>query len=147
MNQIGGSDIFGDLNVDTESKSLLQTITKWARLAALVGLISAGLSLVSSISGISKSQATGDQITNLLMRTSLLVVIPMAIALIIMNIFLLRFAVSTGASLQSLSQAAFNMGINFLKLYFKTLGVIIIIFIGLLIVLLIAFALGAAAGA
>jgi hypothetical protein len=145
MNQIGGSDIFGDLGVDAEAKNTLQSITKWARLSAIVGLLSAALSLVSAISGISKSTVSGDQITNMLMRTSLLVVIPLAIAMVVMNIFLLRFATSTSGSLQDLRQAAFNMGISFLKMYFKTLGIIIIIAIGLLIVLLIAFALGAAA--
>jgi hypothetical protein len=147
MNQIGGSDIFGDLNVDAEAKHTLQSVVKWARLSAIVGLISAGLSLVSSINGIIKYTVIGDEITNLVMRISLLFIIPFAVGLVVVNIFLLRFALSTGASFQNASQAAFNMGINFLKMYFKTLGIIIIIAIGLIIVMIIAFALGAAAGA
>jgi hypothetical protein len=147
MSQIGGSDIFGDLSVDPEAKHILQSITKWARLSAIVGLVSALLSLVSSVNGIIKYTASGDEVTNLVMRISLLFIIPFAVGLIVTNIFLLRFALSTGAGLQNLSQTAFNMGINFLKMYFKTLGIIIIIALGLVLVMIIAFALGAAAGA
>jgi hypothetical protein len=143
MNQIGGSDIFGDLNVDAEAKSTLQSIVKWAKIAAIVGLISAALMILVSVSSIVKS--SGGQVLSGIMRATLIFIIPVAIAMLVLNIFLVRFAASTGGGIENANQSVFNQGIGLLKMYFKSLGVIIIVVICLVVVAMIAFALGAAA--
>lgn len=141
MDQIGTSDIFSDLHVDAESKTVLQTTTKWARLTAIVGIISAALTLITTVSGIAK---TGGKFMGAFMSAGLFFVIPVVIVLIILNIFLLRFAASTSDSLQNTEQGTFNQGINFLKLYFKTLGIIIIVLIGFVLIMMIAVGIGSA---
>ena len=73
-------------------------------------------------------------------------IIPIVIVLIILNIFLLRFAASTAGSLDNMDQGTFNQGINFLKMYFKTLGIIIIVIIGFVLIVLIAYMIGSTVG-
>ena len=143
MDQIGGSDIFGDLNVDGEAKTILQSTIKWAKIAAIVGLISAGLMLFISLSNIIRY--SGSQLLSLATRVTLIFIIPVSIAMVVLNILLVRFAASTTGGLDNNNQTAFNQGTGFLKMYFKALGVIIIVVICLVVVLMIAFALGAAA--
>jgi hypothetical protein len=143
MNQIGTSDIFSDLHVDSESKSLLQTTAKWARVTAIIGLISAVLTLVTTFTGIAKAE---NQLMGMMMSGSMFFIIPVVIVLIILNIFLLRFAASTAGSLDNMDQGTFNQGINFLKMYFKTLGIIIIVIIGFVLIVLIAYMIGSAVG-
>jgi hypothetical protein len=142
MDQIGGSDIFGDLNVDREAQHILKSIIKWAKVAAIVGLISAGLLLIMSLSSIIRY--SGTQVLSFVTRVTLIFTIPVSIAILTLNIFLVRFATSTGGGLENTNQTAFNQGTGFLKMYFKTLGVIIIVIICLVVVAMIAFALGAA---
>jgi hypothetical protein len=144
MEQIGTSDIFSDLHVDTESKSILQTTTKWAKIAAVIGLISATLTLITTVTGIAKAGA--NPLLGMFASASLFFIIPIVIVLVIINIFLLRFSTSTAASLENTDQNAFNQGISFLKLYFKTVGIVIIVLIGFVLIVLIAAALGTAVG-
>jgi hypothetical protein len=143
MSQIGTSDIFSDLHVDSESKSLLQTTTKWAKITAIIGLISAALTLVTTLTGIAKAE---NQLVGMMMSGSMFFIIPVVIVMIILNIFLLRFAASTAGSLDNMDQGTFNQGINFLKMYFKTLGIIIIVIIGFVLIVLIAYMIGSAVG-
>lgn len=142
MDQIGGSDIFGDLNIGGEAKHILQSIIKWAKVTAIVGLLSAGLMLITSLTSIIKY--SGSEILSFATRATLIFVIPVSIAILVLNIFLVRFATSTGGGLENNNQTAFNQGTGFLKMYFKTLGIIIIVVMCLVVLAMIAFALGAA---
>jgi hypothetical protein len=143
MSQIGTSDIFSDLNVDAESKSVLQTTAKWAKVTAIIGIISAALTLITTFTGIAKAE---NQLVGMFMSGSAFLIVPVVIVLIILNIFLLRFAASTAGSLENMDQGTFNQGINFLKMYFKTLGIIIIVMIGFVLIVMIAFGIGTAVG-
>jgi hypothetical protein len=141
MSQIGGSDIFGDLHVDNESRSLLQTTTKWAKLTGVIGIISSCLSLFGTITTIMNP---GDsQAESLALRVALIFVIPLVIVVIILYVFMLRFAASTEAGLSNMNQGMFNQGINFLKMCFKSFGVVIIVVIALFLIALIAVGIGA----
>lgn len=143
MFQTSSSNIFGDLNIDPEARSLLDTIVRWARIAAVAGLISAGITLIAAFIGIVESGKSGSTALAIMTRASLMLVIPLAIGMIALNIFLVRFASSAGEGMQGNNQGLFNQGIKFLQLYFKTMGIIIIIAIALLILMFIAFAIGA----
>jgi hypothetical protein len=143
MDQIGTSDIFSDLRVDNESKAILLTTTKWAKITAIIGIVSASLTLLTTITGIAR---TNNKLFGMMASGSLFFIIPIVIVLIILNIFLLRFATSTAASLQNMEQGLFNQGANFLRTYFKMLGIIIIVLLSFVLIVIIAFGIGAAAG-
>lgn len=143
MDQTGTSDIFSDLHVDTESRSLLQATTKWARITAIIGIVSAVVTLLTTVFGLS---AGGNQLMTAFMSGSLIVIIPMVIVIVILNIFLYRFSHSTATSLSTMDQNSFNQGISHLRTYFKILGIVIIVLIGFVLIVIIAFGLGAAVG-
>jgi hypothetical protein len=62
----------------------------------------------------------------------------------LLYVFLLRFANRTSASLNTQNQEQFNSGIGSLATYFKVLGIIIIVGLGLVAVFLLLFWLGTA---
>ena len=140
MNPFSSSEIFGEVQVDAEAKSLLKTTTTWARIVAIIGLLSATGTLVTTLFG---SQRANNPLASY-MSATLFMIIPFVIAVVILNLFLLRFATTTAESLEHSDQTTFNRGISFLRMYLKTLGILIIILIGLCILIFIAFALGTA---
>ena len=137
-NQSPFDNIF-HIQVETEAKGLLYTTAKWAKITAIIGFVSAGLTVVSLVFGI---QRTGGQFAGLMAGTSFLFVVPFLVASIILNIFLLRFANSTVHGLDSMNQSSFNQGIGQLRYYFKTLGILIIIIISLAILAILFFMIG-----
>jgi hypothetical protein len=128
-----------NIQIDNNAKSFLLTAVKWAKVTAIIGFVSAGLSILTLVFGIQK---TGGQFAGFLAGTSMLVMIPVLAVSIILNIFLLRFANSTAHGLESVSQGSFNQGIGQLRFYFKTLGILIIIIISLAILFIIIFMIG-----
>lgn len=144
MDQIGSSDLFSDLQVDAESKSILQTTVKWAKISAIIGLVSVAILLITSLSGMVK--AGNNPFLEMFSSVGLFFIIPIAIVMVIIYIFLLRFATSTAQGMLSADQGIFNQGISFLKLYFKTVGIVIIVLIAFVLIVLIAAGLGNAVG-
>jgi hypothetical protein len=140
------TNIFGDLNIDPEARGLLETIVRWARIAGIAGLLSAGITLLAAILGIVQSGATGSGLESMAARAGLMMAIPLAIGMAALNIFLVRFASYTGNGVAGENQSIFNQGIKFLQLYFKAMGIIIIIAIGLFVLVIIAFVIGTTLG-
>ncbi len=116
---IDQSNSLFNLRVEGATRELLHTIATWARIIAIVGFISAGLSLLEMIIG--KKEAGG-----FAAMTNTITVITLIVS-IVFNIFLFRFAKHTQASLSNMSQVQFNEGANNLKTYFKLYGIFIII--------------------
>lgn len=63
--------------------------------------------------------------------------------MVVLYIFLLRFANSTAAGVNTENQDEFNYGISNLKLYFKTIGILLIIGISLVALMIVFGILGA----
>ncbi|WP_276484490.1 hypothetical protein [Paraflavitalea pollutisoli] len=125
-----------NLAIEGEAKQLLHTAASWARIVAIIGFISAGITLLSTI--LSGAKAGGFALAGSLLFVTLFLVIG-----VVLNIFLYRFATNTLASLENMSQVQFNEGANNLKTYFKLMAILIIIAMALFFIVFLAFALGA----
>ncbi|MBO9565999.1 MAG: hypothetical protein J7621_24705 [Niastella sp.] len=131
QNSDQSNSLFG-LRIEGATRDLLHTIATWARIIAIVGFISAGLSLLGMIIGKKGGAAA---------FANFFTVITLIIS-VVLNIFLFRFANHTLASLSNMNQVQFNEGANNLKNYFKLYGIFILI----IIVLAVLFVLAVGAG-
>jgi hypothetical protein len=143
MDQIGGSDLFTDLKVDAKSASLLKSAAKWGKISAIISLVNCFITLSALVFAAVKGSGGDLSLIGFELGTLIIFILPFLTVLVVLSIFLLRFAASTTASLETLKQDVFNQAVNFLKNYFKTLGVAIIVGICIAIVAFIAFGIGA----
>ncbi len=134
-----------DLQINEESKQLLLTITKWARIIAILAFISPAISVIKVI--IPASRTGNADMIGYQLGGSIVGILVVSIVSIILNVFLYRFATSTAESLQTMSQESFNKGANNMRLYFKMLGILIIVALSLAVlfifIMLIAVGIGA----
>ena len=105
-------------------KKEFQTLANWANIVAIIGFINAGLSLIAAA-----------RLGNI---GSALISVAISVAL---NIYLLKFAKSMKAGLETSNQNETNEGLNNLKTYFLVYGIILIIAIAV-IALVLTFAFG-----
>lgn len=134
-NNTNQSDSLFNLSIEGAARELLLTAATWARVIAVVGFITAGLSILSAIVG--KAGAGSAQMVGSIFGA----LIGAAITVVI-NIFLYRFATNTTTSLSNMSQVQFNEGVGNLKTYFKILGIFIIIGIALVFLIVLFVGLG-----
>ncbi len=137
MEQEQTPDKILDVEIDMISRDHLKTITIWARIMAVVGFINLGLTLIRLLVNPDSNN------TMALVGMLFFVLIYLAI-MTLLYVFLLRFANRTSASLNTQNQEQFNSGIGSLATYFKVLGIIIIVGLGLVAVFLLLFWLGTA---
>jgi hypothetical protein len=120
QNSIFESNILPDL------KQQITGSASWAKIAAIVSLVGAGLSLVTSISA-------GDFFTAVIST----------IITVVLNIFLLRYATNTLNGTRQNDQGLFIEGVEALRVYFKVSAIIMIIIVILVgIILLGSIAVG-----
>lgn len=124
-----------DLEVDATAREHLRSITSWARIIALIGFINTALSLV----GLIKAGPEGGAFAIALVFGLVFVAI-----MVMIYLFLLRFANHTAASLQTDNQEGFNYGIDSLRSYFKIIGILLIIVVSLVCLGFLLFGLGVA---
>lgn len=129
------SDNLFSLNIEGAARELLLTAATWARIIAIAGFISAGLSILTAVIG--KADAGGAAIVGSLFGA----LIGAAVGVVI-NIFLYRFATNTINSLSNMSQVQFNEGIGSLKTYFKIISILIIIVLALAVIVMLFVGLG-----
>jgi uncharacterized membrane protein len=124
-----------ELEIDTQAREHLKPITTWARIIALIGFINVGLSVLRFFM---QGPNSGPGIFAGLFGTFISGAI-----MVVLYIFLLRFANSTAAGVNTENQDEFNYGISNLKLYFKTIGILLIIGISLVALMIVFGILGA----
>lgn len=129
-----GDNLF-NLSVEGAARDLLLTAATWARTIAIVGFISAGLSVLDAFIG--KAGAGSAALAGGILFTLLFVAIG-----VVLNIFLFRFATNIIASLSNMSQVQFNEGVSNLKTYFKLMGILIIIGLAIVFIVILAYSLG-----
>ena len=115
------------VKIDDTAYLYLLTATGWARTIAILGLVGSGLSFVATIQQVAMGLGGGSSIVT--------GVITLAFS-ILLNLVLLRFANQTSAGLQQDSHQQFNAGIGQLSLYFKIMGIVVLIGISLLVLVL-----------
>lgn len=124
------------LSIEGSARELLQSAATWARIIAIVGFVSAGLTLLDTI-------IRGAGVGGFAMAGSVLFVSIILVVQVVLNIFLYRFASNTLESLNNMSQVQFNAGVGNLKTYFKMVGILIIIGIAICIIVVLAAIAGA----
>lgn len=121
-----------DIRIDQESQGLLKTITRWAKMIAVLGFVSMGLTLIHSVLlKLWKDPDAAGPVELKALEAGLTIVI--VIISITLNILLYRFATHTARSLETMSQESFNAGTNHLRNYFKMMGILMIVCVSLLV--------------
>lgn len=125
-NNTNQTDNLFDITYDSAAGNYLKQAATWARICAIIGFISAGLSLL-------KAFAAGKGNMMFAAATVLISLVFVGISILI-NVFLLRFANNTTTGLASSSQEKLNEGVSNLTTYFKIIGILIIILIAFCII-------------
>jgi hypothetical protein len=132
MNSPFESDSLFGVHIDDTTKSHLRTAAIWARIIAMVAFVSYGINLIVAFIGKNPTLGDGEYsaIAASAGRTSQIAgALIGAIIGVIINLFLFRFAKYTTEAVDRQSQASLEMGFNGLKVYFKILGIIMLIFL------------------
>ncbi|MGZ8537927.1 MAG: DUF5362 family protein [Flavisolibacter sp.] len=127
------------LNIDPVTKTNLNSVANWARFLAIIGFLVLLLALVGSILtltiysdyiiGSSSEDAYGQQLaSNLRWATAIGGIVTIAIGYF-PCLFLFKFANSMKKALQANSQEDLNRSFTLLKIYFRFLGLVIMILI------------------
>lgn len=134
-------DNFFNIAFDESIRSQIKKAAQWAKICALCAFVSYGVALIVAIFGRSAGSLDTDNAPlNGFARTGAILGALLSAAIgIFINYFLYRFATSTARGMDALDSVKTNEGFNDLRTYFKILGVIIIIVLGL-------FALGIVIG-
>ncbi|MBP6023145.1 DUF5362 family protein [Ferruginibacter sp.] len=133
MDNFQDKSIF-EVDIDEEGKSQFSTIAQWANINAIIGFVSLGLSVISTIIGVGKgvSSAGGDMF-------GLIITVAISLAL---NITLLAAATNIKKGIEQTDQGHFALGLNKMATYFKIVGiltiVVLVIFTLALLVVLVA---------
>ena len=123
------SDSLFDLHVDGESHSLFMTIITWGKILAIIAFITPVFSLIQLMAGY--GAGAGDY---------LLWAVVSALQ-IVLNVFLYRFATRTKESLEAINQVGFADGSDNLRIYFKMMGILLIIALSLFVLAIVFFVL------
>ena len=137
MNTDGSPGDFFSFGIDAHSKELLKTSAIWAKIIAIVGFISAGVSVLTTV--ISNLAVNANIFAAIGPITGSLITAAITVSL---NLFLLRFASNISDSLSNMSQQQFNSGASNLRIYFKFIGILVIIFLSLFLLGMLFFIMG-----
>jgi hypothetical protein len=129
-------DIFG-LGIDAHSKDLLKTSAMWAKIIAIISFVSAGISVLTAV--IKSTSASENVFGGIGAIAGSMMVAALTVTL---NLFLFRFASNISDSLTNMNQQQFNSGASNLRVYFKFLGILMIIFMSLFLLGMLFFVMG-----
>ena len=139
-----------DLQVDTVAAAHLKETAMWARLLGIVGLV---LSILVAIFGLfagtiltSMTRNFGNNPSANAISSGLITVFYLVIAAVyfFLSLFIFRFAVKMKQALLANDQVIFNDSLLNLKLVYRTMGIIMIIYLSFLALALVV-GIGAAA--
>ena len=139
-----------DLQVDTVAAAHLKETVMWARLLGIVGLV---LSILVAIFGLfagtiltSMTRNFGNNPSANAISSGLITVFYLVIAAVyfFLSLFIFRFAVKMKQALLANDQVIFNDSLLNLKLVYRTMGIIMIIYLSFLALALVV-GIGAAA--
>jgi hypothetical protein len=151
QSDINQLDNFFNIAFDAGARGQLRQVALWAKICTLCAFIGYGIALIVAIFGHKDYSLEAGEISfgaYVRSGSSISGVLVSILVGGIINYFLYRFAVAAGRGVESMDTLKVNEGFNNLRIYFKILGIILIICLslvalGLLIGLI---ALGAGAG-
>jgi hypothetical protein len=138
-----------DLQVDTEVQQHLSDTAKWAKFLAIVGFIFCGILVLATLMNLSNSNSRSESYyyrrTETMSPTlTLFVMVVFAAVWFIASLYTYRFAVKMRTALTGVDQISFNDSLANLSRNYKFLGIVTIVYIGLIILLLVVGILSAA---
>ena len=150
MEQQQDNSLFG-LSLDATSTGHLKETASWARLLAIVGMVSCVLMVLMGIfASMAMSRATsefdrefGGSASAGLGATMMITYIVIALIYFFPCLFTLRFANYIRTAINANDQLALNEGLRNLKATFRYMGIITIIFIAFFVLALLLGGLGA----
>ncbi len=123
-------DVF-DTTITEESSNQLAGISLWMQINAITAFVALAVTIVSTISlymryssSIFSGSALGGGVLRFLLSTAVTVV---------MNILLLQASSNIKKGLAAQDQQHFNLGMQKMAIYFKTMGILIIVGLSLMI--------------
>ncbi|HKH61164.1 MAG TPA: hypothetical protein VKA49_10055 [Flavitalea sp.] len=137
MNTNASPGDFFSFGIDAHSRELLKNSAIWAKIIAVVGFISAGVSVLTTV--INKLAVNANIFAAIGPITGSLIIAAITVSL---NLFLLRFASNISDSLSNMNQQQFNSGASNLRIYFKFIGILVIIFLSLFLLAMLFFIMG-----
>jgi hypothetical protein len=142
-------DNFFNLSFDTDARQQLRQIALWSKIVSLSAFAGYIVSLVVAIFGHKNYslEAEGFSFGGYIRSgNSLVSVLITAVFGGIINYFLYRFAVAVDEGIQSSDALKVNMGFDSLRIYFKILGIVLVVaFCIAILAILIAFIMGLSA--
>lgn len=139
------NDSLFNVTIDNTSIAYLKQAIKWGKLVAIAGFASLAFNCITYFSRLGtaliKGASTAEVATFAITLTFVGIVF---VLLVILNLFMLRFSNYTNIGINNVDQQQFNRGIGQLHAYFKLMGIVIIIFFGIVLLVLLAAALGQA---
>ena len=138
MNTDGSPGDFFNFGIDAHSKELLRASAIWAKIIAVAGFISAGVSVLTTV--ISNLAVDANVFAAIGPITGSLITAAITVSL---NLFLFRFASNISDSLSNMNQQQFNSGASNLRIYFKFIGILVIILLSLVLLAMLFYIMGA----
>lgn len=124
-----------DLHVDAALLDQLKTVSLWARINAYVSFVSYGVGILKAAIGRLPDMAEGS--TEMALAAGrgaqLAGALISAIFGVIISIFLLRFGNQLRDAINQQSQPMFESGFNNLRIYWKIIGILLIIVLSLMV--------------
>jgi ABC-type Fe3+ transport system permease subunit len=115
------SSIFNDFTIDEDLKTNFNDVAKWAKINAIVGFISAGITLLTMVATLISMFGYAFGGSNTFSNT-----VSIAISLLL-NVLLFKAAKNINDGIGANNQQQFNDGLSKLAKYFRVLGIIIIV--------------------
>lgn len=139
-------DNFFDIALDGPIRSQIKRAAVWAKVSALCSFIGYLILFATTILGLRKisgDMENGMPIIGFGFGNIIGMLIMMAIAIIV-NYFLYRFAASTARGMDSMDSIATNRGFNSLRIYFRIVGILIIVGLSIFVLFIFFAIIGAA---
>ncbi len=127
-----------DLQIDAPLSAELKTVGLWARINAYVSFVSYGLAILKAAFG--KVPGASEETSELAIATGrgaqLAGALITAIIGVIISIYLLRFGNQIKQAFEQQSQPMLESGFNNLRVYWKIIGILLIIVLSLMVLFL-----------
>jgi hypothetical protein len=120
---------FFNISFDTATRAQVKQAAVWAKIITMCAFIGYGIALIVAFFGkqVSSEELEGIRVSTIGRASTVIsTLITVAIGTAI-NYFLYRFAVSTAKGMDSMDNMSTNEGFNSLRIYFKILGILLII--------------------
>lgn len=122
---IDNSSLLG-INIEGDLRSKLGTVATWSKITAIGGFTNLGLNLLNL--------ALKSGTSYVLAGSGILGALVVMVIGFFVNYFLLKFSLNLKKSLDEENQEAFNESTNFLRAYFRLIGILIVIAIIFIII-------------